>query len=633
MSRPVNTFLGTLFGSADGSDCHVRFQTGTRSAGKAARPAYIGDPLPAHQLVLRGGSERFRAQIERWIPLGPRTDDEQGTAAKRRRIEKEATQDGLLSNGAASSSRSERRELPELMVPLDSESELQPAIAAIRFMYTNSVYQQAEAQPQQQHPEQVQGQKPKAVGVSVGELLRIRRQAEYLQVQGCTEACDAALVESFAAEPDGGSSSSSSPASPLVPVLELYSCRHMLLSPEDDPRVRAVLAACCKCLARHWEAQLPESPKGTTKAKVLVWLLGSGDTVRIANEPQLVSAWLQLPAAALEGLLQSDHLSTDDEATVVLLVEQWVAAQGGVATEADKARVRRQLRLVNCSTSYLFDVLPKLPWLGPNPGQQAAFMARCRLSARSQWAQHGTALGGYDTSTPWYGKRRPQSVPKEGVSYSWEVSREDLLAGLKQTGDRKGMHARFQGASKHDGDGSRVVALGFEWRVLFGFKQGDAHAGLYFMCHVPVAIEAQAGRLRGGCSVTVRLEVQGNGAAGSACRPMALKDAVVPFGAGLGLGWTIPLALEQGPGGQAAEGGQQPPQQQGPGGQAAEGGQQQQQQQGQGGQAAGGGQQQGPGGQAEGGGAETDAALLAPWAKLLGTEGKIRGVLTFARPA
>ncbi len=592
MSRPVNSFLNTLFGSADGADCYIRFQAVARDAGKDASPVNIGDPLPAHQLILRGGSERFRAHIERWVPLGPRPDDEQGNAAKRRCVEKPACENassveqGPSLVGLPSIDASSRSELPELLVPLDSGDELQPSVAAIRFMYTGSVFHQAEAQPRQQHARQGQAQQLEDGTLPVGELLLIRRQAEYLQVQGCAEACDAALEECFKRSPVS-SSSSSSTASPLAPVLEMYNLQHLLPSEDEEPRIKLLLTACRKRLVQHWEAQLPESPKGTaraSRAKILAWLLGGGDAVRIANDPQLTSAWLQLPAAALEELLQFRYLSTDDEATVVLLVEMWVAAQGSAVTEADKARVRGQLRLVNCNTAYLFNVLPKLPWLGPDPGQQAAFMARCRLSDRPQWRQHGLALGGYDTSTPWYSRPRPQSVPEEGVSYRWEVSREDLLAGLRREGDWKHAVARFQGASTHSGDGSRVVALGFEWKVWIEFKRGNAHAGLYLFCYAPKAIEAQAGKLQGGCNVSVRLEVRGDGAVGRACKPVALKDEVVPFGSGRGQ--TALLPLEQGAGGQAA-----------------------------------------------GGGEKTEAELLAPWAKLLGSEGKIRGVLTFARPA
>ncbi len=482
---------------------------------------------------------------------------------------------------------------PALLVPLEHEDELQPSLDAVRFMYTGSLApamtQQGQVQKQQQ-----------AHSVSAGELVRIRRQAEYLQVHGCTEACDAALVEWFKQRPiaSGGNSSAStttatasSPGSPLAPVLELYSCRHLLPSEEEDARVGPILSACGRYLVGNWGAPLPDGEHQPSKAEVLAWLLGGGDAVRIANDPQLLQLWYSLPAAALEELLPSDHLSTDDEATVVLLVEMWVAAKGSAVTEADKARVRRQLRLVNCSTSYLFDVLPKLPWLG---AQQAAFLARCRMTDRSKWQQHGSQMGGYDTSSPWYSQPRPQSVPEEGVSYRWEVSREDLLAALPEKGGNEALLVRFKHADCNSrGNNSSVIALGFGWSL--EVTAGETDAGLYVQCHSHAAVTGQAGKLHGGASVSLSVVVC-SGVAGE--ETLTLSNEMVTYGGDWG--WPEALPLEQ-----SAE--------------PTDGGQQQQ-------------QQQGAGGQAAGGGEKTDEEVLAPWAKLLGSEGKMRGVLTFYRP-
>ncbi len=328
--------------------------------------------------------------------------------------------------------------LPTLLVPLESEDELQSTLEAIRFSYTGSLGFDKEEKRQGQACGQLGAcGRDKEVRLSVSELVRIRRQAEYLQVHGCAEACDAALVAWFTPTGGCGSSSatSSSSPSPLAPVLELYSCRHLLPSEEEDAYVGPILSACGQHLVGNWGAPIPDGEDQPSKVEILAWLLGGGDAMRIVNTYELEHRWYSLSAAALEELLQSDHLSTDDEATVVLLVEMWVAAQGSAVTEADKARVRGQLRLVNCSTSYLFDVLPELPWLlGPNAAQQAAFMARCRLTDRSEWGRLGDVMG-YDTSSPWYGKPRLQSVPEEGVSYRLEITRADLLWALQREGE------------------------------------------------------------------------------------------------------------------------------------------------------------------------------------------------------
>ncbi len=588
MSQPVQGYLGGLFGSKCSSDCHIRFQT----TAQGSAPKYIGDPLPAHQLVLRGGSERFRAQLERWTSQALSGGSDASRTAKRRRIDADA---------------SEPRDtpLPELAVPLDSDDELEPSLAAIRFMYTGIV-----VPPEQ--PQRAQGWRQQGAShggnnargdCSIKALLLIRRQAEYLQVQGCAEACDAALVRRFAEadedeeseedsdeDADASGGNGSSPAPPLAPVLELYSCWQLLPSPEEDPRVGPVLSACCDHLSRHWETQLPAGAGSTaapqpgqpTKLELLVWLLGSTDAVRTANDPQLLQRWLGLPVGALEELLQSDHLSTDDEGTVVVLVEQWVAAQGSGVTAADKARVRRQLRLVNCSPSYLFDVLPKLSVMGPKAAQEAAFMARCRLTDRSEWELMGRQMGGYDTRSPWYGEPRPQSVPAKGLSFRWEVSRTDLLAGLKKQWIVKEVHATF----KHTGSSSgslrpRVTVLGYEWGAFLEYQPGEDNAEVCLICEVPEAFGAHRGKVQGAARASVRVDVSAEG--GQAYRFRFYRyhfDYTVNYGHSE----VLPLEAPQPATGQQ-----------------------------QGEQAAG----------------DADAALLAPWAKLLGPEGKISGKLVF----
>ncbi len=477
-------------------------------------------------------------------------------------------------------------------------------------MYTGSVYQQDEPQQQQdkhqglglgqgtglpplQGQGQEQGQGQGQQGVSVRELLLIRRQAEYLQVQGCAEACDVALVGCFRRRSGG----KGSPASPLAPVLELYSCRHLLPSEEEDnQRVKPVLAACRNFLVRNWDATIPDGEDQPSKAAILAWLLG-GDAVRIANDEELLVTWFSLPASALEELLQSDHLSTDDEATVVALAEMWVAGQGSAATEDEIARVRAQLRLVNCSTSYLFDVLPKLPWLGPEPVQQAVFLARCRLSDRSSWENLGSQLDGYDTTTPWYGKRRPQSVRQEGVSYSWEVSREELLAGLRHRKAAQ-LAVTFQGASSYCADGLKVAALGCEWSVRLQVKRGAAHAGIFLFCSAPEFITAQTGDLYGGCCVSARVEVFTTSASVS----HGLMDSVVQCGGGWGAHEALALGVA---GAELAAGGRK--------GHVAEGA-------------------DAAADDDDDVEASEEAALLAPWADYLRPDGGLAGTLIFCRP-
>ncbi len=271
---------------------------------------------------------------------------------------------------------------------------------------------------------------------------------------------------------------------------------------------------------------------------------------------------------------------------MVLLVERWVAAQGADVTEADKARVRGLLRLVNCSTSYLYDVLPKLPWLGPDAAQQAAFLTRCRQTDRSEWEHMSEQLGEYDMSNPWYGTPRPQSVPEEGVSYRWEVSREELLAGLRREGDIKIVKAALQ-QHGHNGraHSQSVTALGYDWELEVERGQGGSHADLFVCCFIPTAIEAQTGELTGAVRISCTVQAPA-GASGTAER--VFTNAYMRYGTARG--WSSCLPLLNGAGQAAAQEGQ------------------------------------------EEGGADLDTELLAPWADLLGPEGKIRGTLTFHRP-
>ncbi len=76
MSQELRGFLGSLFGSTDSADCCIRFHVASEAPQpQGSCPSFIGTPLPAHQLVLRGGSQRFRAHIERWAPFSEAQGD------------------------------------------------------------------------------------------------------------------------------------------------------------------------------------------------------------------------------------------------------------------------------------------------------------------------------------------------------------------------------------------------------------------------------------------------------------------------------------------------------------------------------------------------------------------------------
>ncbi len=576
----------------------------------------VGEPLHAHRLVLWSGSKRFRVMIEGWNQHDTNSDDAEEPSAKRRRVE---PADGVSEGSSAHGKQSQRPDLlplAELRVTLDREEELEAALAAIRFMYTGSLVVQQEQPegPQGQGQRQALEQQRQEQGgacssgggnsLSVGELLVVWHMAELLEIVDCAKACYTALVERFGGPAQGrrgssrssrssSSNSSSLAGSPLTPVLELYSFRHLLPSPEHHPWVRPVLTACRKHLWRHWDAELPgdvQGPEGTappTKVDLLVWHLGCTDAVRLANDPQLLQLWKELPEAAVEELLQSDHLSTDDEATVVFLVEAWLNGDGfGFKSLAHEARMLRQLRLVNCNTCCLLDVLPKANCLGPNPAGQAAFLARCQRTDRSGWRQLGEQLGGYDTTTPWYGKPRPQPpVPERGLhSYRWEVSKQQLLSALEKAQPQATLYAKLK---RPGGDGvGTIVAFGFQWNLSLELSCGCTIAALKLHCRVPPSVAYQVpGAFRLSADVGMP-----DGAGGM--RAWHLKDVRLPYGDVWGS--SVATRLEAGdPGAEQQGQGQQ-------------------------------GQQ---GGAGEANAQDMESQLLAPWSKLLGPDGMISGTL------
>lgn len=370
--------LSKLFGSTSYADCVLRFYVATSDSlhGKYDRH-FIGEPLPAHQLVLSGGSERFQAQIERWRDREDDFDSYQSSSYASNENTSNADERvhlRLIVGGGASErmhSRPSRsaRQLPELLVPLGSEDELPHTLLALRYLYTGNV-QQLEGS----HGSSAVGAAAGGIqaNFSVRDLLLVRRQAGYLQIAGCIEACDAAIAQQFRHTTGGttapshgtGTSTTAScpfcPApSPLAAVLSLYDSRDLLPSPREEPGIATALRACLQFLLRNWEAPLPppcpadapasastsasgtatptpthasappyhpflpSQPHHPTKGDLLAWLLG-GDAVAIANDPNRLQQLLTLPAAALEELLRSETFATDDEATVVLLVERWM---------------------------------------------------------------------------------------------------------------------------------------------------------------------------------------------------------------------------------------------------------------------------------------------------------------------
>lgn len=238
---------------------------------------------------------------------------------------------------------------------------------------------------------------------------------------------------------------------------------------------------------------------------------------------------LSFPTAAMESLLRSNQLATDDEGTVVVLLERWIAVNRPPSSAQD--RLRSLLRLCNANAAYLTDILPRLRWSGcdiASTPERLALLFRYGAAGTAERRRLDELYGNrYDTSVGAYGTVRPQSVVgEEGVSYGWEVTAEDLAATVAAAaeGGKAAYHcatfllggAEGRGISSEGGAGvaggdaagggqggvgggargaagllagaggaggaSIVTARGFDWRVALRCTPGEDHAGVYLRC-------------------------------------------------------------------------------------------------------------------------------------------------------
>ncbi len=337
MSDHLRKAFSELFGSPTYADCIIRFivhdSGGDGTAAAASVPRDVCEPLPAHQLILRCGSERFQAQLDRWQKPEEDTEAYQ-PAAKCARTSASSTPAG----GA-------RSQQPELVILLDCDSQLEPSKAALSYLYSNRLPPEATA--------------------SVQQLLGVRRQAGYLEVAGCVQACDMELGAIFEGTqrnycPPTASGGEPTLPSKLLPVLDLYACRDVVQLCEDEPGIQRVLASALSYVVRRMEEPDPDPSVGPSKGDLLAWLLG-GDAVTLMNRQEHAQKLSRLTVPAMEAVLQSSSFGTDDESTVLVVVEAWAYARGMHWSWNDG--VRRLVRLANANESYLTDVVPFLPWV------------------------------------------------------------------------------------------------------------------------------------------------------------------------------------------------------------------------------------------------------------------------------
>ncbi|PNW73087.1 hypothetical protein CHLRE_14g618500v5 [Chlamydomonas reinhardtii] len=492
-TAPINSKVAAaisgLFNRSEGADCQLVFvldpsqPTGksgngavTQGAGTQSKAAQktLGEPLPAHSFVLRYASDKIAAQLK-WLETEGANATVAATRAppsKKARISRAAASAAT----AAAALTPPEKQLPEVQLMLGGEEELPAARAAIKFAYTGHV----------------------EAGGGIHELLMLRQQAAYLQMEGCVEACAEALkqqlAESGGAAAAGASTSAGSgnaaasragAAAPAVPVLELYSCTQLWPDPAGDAAFAAMLTHAKRRLVAHFR-----------------------DALAVLNNKERFEQMLELPAEGLEALLQSDDFGTDNESSVVLMLAEWMAVNYAASTNwALRQRLCGLLRLAQCSRAYLSCVLPVLAarhqhsptnaagWFPITPAAATCLLTYSLVPEPERQGMIGAGMqwgpcGGLRCIPPgWLSTQtRRQCLPAEGRTFKFIVGLPELeqsFAGL--TAGQPGAAGSCIADSP---PANRIAAQGLEWKPAVEWVGGDTAAGLFIGVRLPVALRA-----------------------------------------------------------------------------------------------------------------------------------------------
>ncbi|KAG2431116.1 hypothetical protein HXX76_009646 [Chlamydomonas incerta] len=476
----VISSLAGLYGQQEYSDCKVVFMlettprggqaapSGTLAAGPAepglAPGSVVGEPLPAHSLILRRACEKWNQQ---WLDWTPRPDSNT-RASKRRKL----TRMQAAAGGGASPAA--RADVPEIRIAVRSADEVPAAAAVVKLAYTGLVE-----------------------AGSITEALQVRQQAGYLRMPRCMEACLAlvkeALLRGEGASAGAGSSSgaggghgggSGSSSSGAEAAMELFRCSALWPDPANDPTFAA------------FEALLSEA-----KRRLVAHF---GDALAVLNKEVLRRQLWALPAMGLEALLESDGFGTDSESSVVLVLAVWMYVNH-CRTDADtRRRLCGLLRLVQCSRGYLAWVLPALAldhhdhpdgragWLPITPDQAgwlSNYVGAAAAVKEVLWEERGGVPEGWLNCRP-----RRQCVPPPGLAFTFGASREDLAEAFATLEEQQSadVYPEFD-----DGVFGSIWAMGLEWRPNLQYTQGDANAYMFLCARVPATFEVQSSTVRG----------------------------------------------------------------------------------------------------------------------------------------
>ncbi|KXZ51804.1 hypothetical protein GPECTOR_11g246 [Gonium pectorale] len=258
-----------------------------------------------------------------------------------------------------------------------------------------------------------------------------------------------------------------------APFLQLFKCSALWPDPTEEPGFAAVLASA---------------------KRQLVTLFG--DAPLVLNSPVLLSQLSELPAEALEALLESDDFGTDSEDTVLLLLAEWMAVNHDRTDATARKRLCQQVRLLQLGRAYLGSVLPALAaaWSqsSASPGgwfpitvQEASFIASLANVAsaldREEWKKPAGKV--YNLKSPWYQTRqRRQCLPAGGREYDWSVSQLQIEVELSklQTDEAAFLHASV------NGELVKVVAHGLTWMpMLYERRQQTSVRMVGLRCSAP----------------------------------------------------------------------------------------------------------------------------------------------------
>ncbi|KAG2489991.1 hypothetical protein HYH03_011620 [Edaphochlamys debaryana] len=346
-----------------------------------------------------------------------------------------------------------------LRVPLGSPDDLPHARSAIHFIYSDELDVS-----------------------SAADVLRVRRVASYLGVEGCTEACDAALLALVR----------KASAQPLEGLAEVYVCRKLLPDPRgEDPTAAALLdsirTAGQELLVAYKGTAAEITATGGSKVQLgelLTWAFQ--DAPGVLNDPATRGRARSLPLSCLEALLSCDAFATDDEASVLVLLAEWLGTNQGTAEDVRK-RLCGCIRVCHLNSGYLTGVLPLLSWF---PLTRVEHTLLCQSMAvpsgpfRDQFVKQATGAD-YKWPACWTsGAARPQGNSSVGRVHEWRIAQGNLAEKLRGQAENGGLAVvgAFNGTSG-------LIYKGFEFYPHLQLKQRQDEAGVFLYCRLPSCLK------------------------------------------------------------------------------------------------------------------------------------------------